>query len=81
MQLEEACVVAVAKLMEYVNSKEGPKTQTVTAHRNNKNFTMLQADTSPKRESVRVIRQIKYIITEKTRNMERKKRMNNFHVT
>jgi len=40
MQSEEACMVKVMTLMEYVNSKKDPLVQTIIMHQHNTNSTL-----------------------------------------
>jgi hypothetical protein len=81
MQLEEACVVEVTKLMKYVEIKEDLLVQIVTAHQHSTNSTMLQPDRILKRELKRGKRQITDIITEKTKIGNGKGCMDNFYIT
>jgi len=50
MQLEEAYVVEITKLMEYVDSKEDQLIQIVRTHHHNINSAMLQTARRLKRE-------------------------------
>ena len=50
MQLEEAYVVEIAKLMEYVDSKEDPLIQIVRMHHHSINSAALQTARRLKRE-------------------------------
>jgi len=57
MQLEEAYIVEITKLMEYVDSKEDQLTQIVRTHHHNTNSAMLQTARRLKKESGRGTRQ------------------------
>jgi hypothetical protein len=67
MQLEEADIIEITKLMEYVDSTEDPLMQIVTTHQNNNNTAMARTARSLKRELQKGTRQIKDGIAEKTK--------------
>jgi hypothetical protein len=75
MQLEEAYIVEVTKLMEYVGSIEDSQIQIVRTHQHKTNSAMLQTARSLKRELQRGTRQIKDSIAEKTNERWQGKRM------
>jgi hypothetical protein len=50
MQLEEAYITEITKLIKYVNSTEDPLTQMVRMHQNNTNSAMVRTARSLKRE-------------------------------
>ena len=75
MQLAEAYVTEITKLMEYVDSTEDPLTQIVRTHQHNNNSAMVQTARSLKRELQEGTRQIKGSIAEKTKERWRGKRM------
>ena len=75
MQLAEAYVTEITKLMEYVDSTEDPLTQIVRTHQHNNNLAMVQTARSLKRELQEGTRQIKGSIAEKTKERWRGKRM------
>ena len=75
MQLAEAYVTEITKLMEYIDSTEDPLTQIVRTHQHNNNSAMVQTARSLKRELQEGTRQIKGSIAEKTKERWRGKRM------
>jgi protoporphyrinogen oxidase len=74
MQLEEACIIEITKLMEYVDSTEDPLIQNVRMHQTN-NLAMVRTARSLKRELQKGTRQIKDSIAEKTKERWQGKRM------
>jgi iron-sulfur cluster repair protein YtfE (RIC family) len=81
MQLEEAYVIEITKLMEYVDSTEDPLIQTARTHQNNTKSATVQTARSLGTELQRGTRQIKDSIAEKTQEKWQGKRcINNFHV-
>jgi hypothetical protein len=75
MQLEEAYVIEITKLMEYVDSTEDPLTQIVRMHQNNTKSSMVQTARNLRTELQKGTRQMKNSIAEKTKEMWRGKRM------
>jgi hypothetical protein len=71
MQLEEAYVVEIIKLVECVDSKEDPLIQIVRSRQHNINSAVLQTARRLKRET----RQINDNIAEKTKDRWREKNM------
>ena len=67
MQLEEAYVTDITKLMEYVDSTEDPLIQVVRMHKNNTNSAMVQTARSLEGELQKGASQIKDSIAEKTK--------------
>lgn len=82
MQLEEAYIIEITKLMEYVDSNEDPLIQIVRTHQHNTNLAMVQTTRSLKRKLRRGTGQIKDSIAEKTKERWLGKGcMDNSHVT
>jgi hypothetical protein len=81
IQLEEAHITEITKLMEYVDSTEDPLTQIVRMLQNNTISAMVQTARSLKRELQEGTRQIKGSIAEETKDGGGKGCMDNFHVT
>jgi hypothetical protein len=48
MQLEEAYIIKITKLMEHVDSTEDPLTQIIRTHQNNTKSAMVQTARSPR---------------------------------
>ena len=67
MQLEEAYVTDITKLMEYIDSTEDSLIQVVRMHKNNTNSAMVQTARSLKGELQKGTSQIKDSIAEKTK--------------
>jgi hypothetical protein len=65
MKLEEANVVEITKLKEYVDSKEHPLIQTVRMYQHTTNSAMLQTAKSLERELQRGTRKIKDGVAQK----------------
>jgi hypothetical protein len=65
--LEEAYIIEITKLIEYIYSTEDPLIETVRTHQNNTNSAMIRTVRSLKRELQEVTRQIKDSIAEKTK--------------
>lgn len=74
MQLEEAYIIEITKLMEYVDSNEDPLIQIVRMHQHNTS-SVIQTARSLKRELQRGTRQIKDNVAEKTKERQRGKLM------
>jgi hypothetical protein len=70
MQLEEAFIVDITQVVDYVGSKEDLLIRTVRTHRHI-NSTMLQAARRMKRELQRGTRQIEGSTAEKKKRMSR----------
>ena len=51
MQLEEAYIVEITKMVEYVDRREDPPIQTVRMHQHNINSTVLQTDSQMPQDS------------------------------
>jgi hypothetical protein len=80
MHLEEAYIIEITKLMEYVDSTEDPLIQIVRTHQNDTHSAMVWRASSLKRELQEGTRQIKDSIAEKTKERWRGKRMHGqFH--
>jgi ubiquinone biosynthesis protein UbiJ len=80
MQLEEAYVIEITKLMEYVESTEDPQIQIVRTHQNNTKSAMVQTARSFRTELQKGTRQIKDSMAEKTKERWRGKGcMDTFH--
>jgi hypothetical protein len=75
MQLEEAYIIEITKLMEYVDSTEDPLIQIFRKHQNNTNSAMVQRARSLKKELQKGPRQIKESIAENTKETWRGKTM------
>jgi hypothetical protein len=75
MQLEEALIVEMTKLVECVDGNEDPLIQIVRMHQHNINLAVLQTAGLLKSEVQRGARQIKGSRTEKTKERWRAKRM------
>jgi hypothetical protein len=75
MQLEEAYIIEITKLMEYVDSTEHPLIQIVRTHQNNTKSATVQAARSLRTELRKGTRQIKDSIAEKTKEKWRRKRV------
>jgi hypothetical protein len=75
MELEEAYIIEITKLMEYVGSSEDPLIQIVRTHQNNTKSTIVQTARSLRTELQKGTRQIKDSIAEKTKERWRGKRM------
>jgi hypothetical protein len=75
MQLEEAYIIEITKLMEYVDSTEDSLIQIVRTHQNNSNSAMVRTTRSLKKELLKGTRQIKDSIAEKTKERWWGKRM------
>jgi hypothetical protein len=75
IQLEEAYVIEITKLMEYVGSTEDPLIQIVRTHQNNNKSAMVPTARSLKTYLQKGTRQIKDSITEKAKGRWRAKRM------
>lgn len=67
MQFEEACLVDITKVVDYVDSKEDLLKLIVRTHQRNINSTMLQRARRLRRELQRGTRQIKDSTMEKKR--------------
>jgi repressor of nif and glnA expression len=81
MQLEEAYIIELTKLMEYVESTEDPLIQIVRLHPNNTKSAMVQTARRVKAELQKGTRQIKDSIAEnKKKGGGGKGCMDNFHV-
>jgi hypothetical protein len=74
MQLEEAYIIEITKLMAYIDSTEDSLIQIVRTHQNN-NSAMVQTARSLKREVQKGTRQIKDSIAEKTKERWWRKRI------
>jgi hypothetical protein len=74
MQLEEAYIIEITKLMEYVDSTD-PLIQIVRMRQNNNNLAMVWTARSLKRELQKRTRQIKDTIAEKTKKRRQGKGM------
>jgi hypothetical protein len=75
MQLEEAYIMVITKLMEYVDSTKDPLIQIVRTQQNNTKSAMVQTARCLRTELQKGTRQIKYSIAEKTKEMWWGKRM------
>ena len=75
MQFEEAYLIEITKLMEYVDSTEDPLIQIVTTHQNNTNSAMVQTARSLKIEIQKGTRQITDSIAENTKERWQGKRV------
>jgi hypothetical protein len=75
MQLEDASIIEMTKLMEYVESTEDPIIQIVITHQNNTKSAMVQTARSLRTELQKGTRQIKDSLAEKTKERWRVKRM------
>jgi GNAT superfamily N-acetyltransferase len=67
MQLEEAYLIEITKLMEYVDSTEDPLIQIARTHQNNTKPAMVQMARSLRTELQKGTRQIEDSIAEKTK--------------
>jgi hypothetical protein len=75
IQLEEADVLEINELMEYVESKADPLIQTVITHQHKTNSTILWNARNIKEKLQTGTRQMKGIITGKTKERWQGKRM------
>jgi hypothetical protein len=75
MQLEEAYIIEITKLMENVHSTEDPLIQIVTTHQNTTNSAMVKTARNLKTELQKRTRQIKGSIVEKTKERWKGRRM------
>jgi hypothetical protein len=75
MKLEAAHAVEITNLAEYVDRKEDPLIQIVRIHHHNTNSAMLQTARYLRTEVQRETRKMKNIITDKTKEKWREKRM------
>jgi acyl-homoserine lactone acylase PvdQ len=75
MQSEQAYIIEITKLMEYVDSTEDPLIQLVRTHQSNTKSTMVQTARSLRRDLQKGTRQIKDSIAEKTKERSWGKRM------
>jgi hypothetical protein len=73
MQLEEAYIIEITKLMEYVESTEDPIIQIIRTHQNNTKSAMVQTARSLRTELQKGTRQIKDSIAHKTKERWRGK--------
>jgi hypothetical protein len=67
MHLEEAYVIEITKLMEYVDSTEDPPIQIVKTHQKNTKSAIVHTARSLRTELQKGTRQIKNSVAEKTK--------------
>jgi hypothetical protein len=67
MQLEEAYIIEITKLVEYLDSTEDPLIQIVRTHQNNTKSATVQTSRNLRTEFQKGTRQIKDSIAEKTK--------------
>jgi hypothetical protein len=82
MQVEGAYMAETLNLVEYVENKEHPLTQTVRTHLHNTNSALLQTANKFKKSFQSETKQIQNIITQNLNGKceEKRRCMDNFHV-